>query len=305
MRRKSIILDFCKGAVHDFLGNNCPHMAAAIAFYAFFSLFPLILAAVSIFGMVMDDDVLAARASEAIGDAVPVSQEFIADTISGVVKAWPYTGAVATLGLLWGAMSVFSAIRKGINAAWSIKRPRSFLRERLIDFTLMVGIGLLFILSISSTALLKVARELSLAIGGPTLFNTDLFMSLLVEAIPPVLTFATFMALYKYLPNVRTSWKDVWPGALLATICFETLKNLFVWYIGNFPIYNLVYGSLGTVVALLAWAYFSAVILVFGAVVSYQLYKLRILRSRPLRTDLYASPLDLRRLQPMPPKKDE
>jgi len=280
-------------------------MAAAIAFYAFFSLFPLTLTAVSIFGIVMDNDVLAARASEAIGNAVPVSQEFVADTISGVVKAWPYTGVIATLGLLWGAMSVFSAIRKGINAAWSIKRPRSFLHERLIDFALMLGIGLLFILSISSTALLKVARELSLTINGPTLFDSDVFMNFLVEAMPPILTFATFMALYKYLPNARTSWKDVWPGALLATVCFETLKNLFVWYIGNFPIYNLVYGSLGTVVALLAWAYFSAVILVFGAVVSYQLYKMRVLGSRPPRADLYASPLDLRRLQPLPPKKDE
>ena len=95
-----------------------------------------------------------------------------------------------------------------------------------------------------------------------------------------LLTFVSFATLYRYIPNTRVHWKDVWPGAAIAAVSFEALRHGFVWYVAHISIYNLVYGTAATMVVLLAWAYFSGVVLLFGAVVASRLNKLRRKRQR-------------------------
>ena len=95
-------------------------MAASIAFWGLFSMFPMVLAIVIITGDFISYDSFIDR----VGNSVPVSQDFITDTLIDVSNDWPYTGTVAVIGLGWASLSVFAATRKGINAAWAIFNPQ-------------------------------------------------------------------------------------------------------------------------------------------------------------------------------------
>ncbi|MEE9198594.1 MAG: YihY/virulence factor BrkB family protein [Dehalococcoidia bacterium] len=278
-----------KGIVHDFLTNNCPHMAASIAFWGFFSIFPMVLAVVLISGGLISYDSFIER----VGESLPVSQDFVTTTLEGVTENWPYTGLVAVAGLTWASLAVFSAVRKGLNAAWGITRPRPFFRERLIDFGLMLGAWLVFVASVSITPVIEFSRKTTYM---GSFIGWDGYWALLRTVLPLMLTFMVFAVLYRFIPNTQVRWRDVWPGALIAAICFEVLRHGFVWYIGNFSIYNLVYGTAATMVVLLAWAYFSGVILLFGGVISSRLNKLRRLKAQNATSHLVADHLDMDRV---------
>ncbi|MCH7996147.1 MAG: YihY/virulence factor BrkB family protein [Chloroflexi bacterium] len=285
-RRLDTLFYLGKTIVHDFLTFNIPHMAASIAFWGFFSMFPMVLGIVLIGGGILSYDSFIER----VGDALPISQDFITETLKGVTTNWPYTGTVAALGLVWASLAVFSAIRKGLNAAWGITKPRPFFRERLIDFSLMLGAWLVFVISLSITPIIEFSRNTPQL--GRVIFWDGAWV-LLRSGLPLVLTFMAFSSLYRYIPNTQVRWRDVWPGAVVAAISFEVLRNGFVWYVASLSIYNLVYGTAATMIVLLAWAYFSGVILLFGAVISSRLNKLRKLRGQASAANGTSSHLDV------------
>jgi len=275
-----------KDIVHDFLTFNVPHMAASIAFWGFFSIFPMVLAVVLLTGSFLSYDSFI----ETLGGNVPVSQEFLQDTLEGVTENWPYTGFVALIGLIWASLAVFSATRKGINAAWGVTRPRPFFRERLIDFSLMMGAWLTFVISVSITPVLEFTSDAPY-VG--RFFAWEGYWELFRLLLPLALTICVFMFLYRFIPNAQVRWRDVWVGALIAAVSFEVLRHGFVWYVGRFSVYNLVYGAAATMVVLLAWVYFSGVVLLFGAVVASRMNKLRRMREQNGSTHVTSSQLDM------------
>ena len=135
----------CADAVNDFLGKNCQYIAGAIAFYTLFSMFPLVLAMVSIWGFFFPLEVEREIMAEQMAEIFPVSSDFIGETMRGVVSARTITGVAALFALIWASSAAFGAIRKGINAAWGVTRTRPFIRERLIDLGLASCAGILMV----------------------------------------------------------------------------------------------------------------------------------------------------------------
>ena len=254
---------FCIDAVNDFLGKNCPYVAGAIAFYTLFSLFPLILAIISVWGFLIGSDVEQTELARKIAEVIPVSTEYIVETVEGVASARAITGVASVLGLIWASSAAFGAIRKGINNAWGIRKTRPFLEERLIDFGLVIGAGLLMVALLFVTPILSFFREAAGYVAPDV--NIDFVFSLVSRVVSPVLSFIIFLTLYRFLPNTKVQFKDVWLGALVASMAFDGAKWGFLYYIQTFPVYNVVYGSVGAVMALLTWVYVSAIILLFGA----------------------------------------
>ena len=269
---------FCTDTVNEFLNRNCPHISGAISFYALFSFFPLVLAVISIASFVSGSEQQQDRLAQDIAEVVPVSTEFVSETVQGVVSARAITGIASLVGLLWAASAAFGAVRKGINAAWGIKKTRPFLRERMMDFTLVLGAGVLLMGALFLTPLFTFLKEITDAIAPEAGLATNFFWSLVTQVLTPLLSFLTFLLLYRFLPNTKVRLSDVWLGALLAAIAFEGAKWGFVWYVKTFPIYNAVYGTVGAIMALLTWVYVSAIILLFGALVTsrYASYPSRI-----------------------------
>lgn len=101
--------------------------------------------------------------------------------------------------------------------------------------------------------------------------------------LPLAFSFVIFALVYRFVPNDRISWRDVWPGALLAAFLFEVAKNAFAWYLANFANYSLVCGSLGAVIAFLFWSYLSALILLLGAELASEYSRLLGLHREPRR----------------------
>ena len=256
---------FCKNIVNEFLSRNGPHLAAAISFYALFSLFPLVLALITVLSFVLGSPASKAQLAQQIGDLVPVSEELVVQTISTVVGSRNISGVIAIVALLWATTAVFGAIRKGINTTWGIRQTRPFLQERAIDFSLAIGAGLLFLISISSTAALSFFRELAILLYPATVVDEIFAWDQVAAVIPPTLSLITFIVLYWFLPNTRVRIRHVWPVAILATVAFEVVKNGFVFFVQNYSDYNIVYGTIGAVFALLMWIYVSAIILLFCA----------------------------------------
>jgi len=259
---------FCRDTINEFLDKNCPHVAAAISFYALLAFFPLVLAAISILGFVLGPSVDATQIAKEVGKLVPVSEEAVTTSIEQVVQARGVTGIVAAFGLLWTGSAVFGAIRKGINTAWGIRQPRSFLHERLIDLSLALGAGLLFLISASFTAVINFFEEIVALLSPESTLKLAFVWGQVAALAPALLSLLAFLLLYWLLPNTRVRLRHVWPGAVAATVAFQTVTNVFVLYVGRYSTYNVIYGPLGTVVAIMIWVYFSAIILLFCALLA-------------------------------------
>lgn len=266
MVRKQIkfIAGTIKQAVNEFLADNCTHLSAAISYYILLSLFPLALAAITILGYFYRSPDIGARVSQAIADVLPVSGQVVSDTIEGVSQGWGAAGAIAVIGLLWSGLGFFGAVRKSLNTAWGIKQPRPFLRERLMEFLMMLGLGALLIISLGLTAAFKVIQAANISVFGHLISNGLLWHAIVILTSVAI-TFVVFLLLYKFVPNTRVRWRHVWVGALVAAALVEIAKNVFVWFLGHFATYNLVYGSVSTIIALMVWSYISAMILLFCA----------------------------------------
>ena len=256
----------CIDMVNDFLGKNCPYVAGAIAFYMLFSMFPLILATISIWGFFLGPDADQVELAEQVAEVIPISSGFVAQTVSGVASAKIITGIVSVLGLMWASSAAFGAIRKGINIAWGIQKTRPFIKERLIDMALAAAAGILMVM------LLFVAPTASSIHKGLVIVFPDIsfeFLSRVIsQAVSPILSFSTFMVLYRYMPNTEVKLSDVWLGAVFSCLAFEGAKWGFLQYVNTYSVHNVLYGSVGAVMALLGWVYVSAIVLLFGALLT-------------------------------------
>lgn len=266
IRRKSKRLGlFLRDVLNEFLTDNCPHLAASISYYTLFSLFPLTLAAIAILGWMTRDPDIEVRVIDEISNFLPVASNTVASTIEGVRDSWEATGIIAVVGLLWGGSAIFNATRKAINAAWGIREPRPFFTERFLELSMMIGLWVMFLLSLGVTASLSVMRKYSLDSVDVAFIKEDFFWNTAVILATVLLAFLTFLLLFKYIPNTRVRWSDVCGGALLAAIGFEGTKQVFLWYATNHSYYHMIYGPVGTVVALMLWIYLSAFIMLFCA----------------------------------------
>ena len=315
----------------EYGADNCSHMAAAISYYVLFSIIPLTIFTVSIFGLVVRDDELQETVAEEIVDflniesGVPVlevdqpafeerygasafeeveaaiavltdegteelaavfeetetaeiagfalgpdelavrSNNAVIDTIRGVSQVSGALTIVGLVGMAWSASAMFGAIRKSLNIAWDTDVHRPVVQQKLIDLGMVLGLGMLLAASVAGTAALRTFRALSDDALGPLSTGTGFFWSVLPFLLPAVFSFTVFMLVYRYVPNVAAAFRDVWPGALLATLLFELLKNAFALYVANFNSYAGAYGALGGILLFLLWTYLTSNILLIGA----------------------------------------
>ena len=260
---------FWKDIVNEFLDKNCPYIAGAISFYTLFSIFPLLLAVASVLGfMGPRTEEKQLEAATQLAEIIPVSSGFISQTMEGLVNARTITGIVSVIGLFGGATVAFGAIRKGVNAAWGIRTSRPFIRERLIDFALALGAGVLLLAILFSAPAVGVLREVTDLLAPESTRFIHTVWNLVATLLTPALVFLTFLILYTYLPNTHVRLEDTWIGALIASLAFHAASLAFVWYVSTYAHYNVLYGSVGSILALLTWVYLSAIILLLGALMT-------------------------------------
>jgi membrane protein len=240
--------------------------AASIAYYALFSLFPLLLALVAAGSIFLEGEQIYQETIELVSGAIPVSRELIERNVQQVLESRGPVGLVSLAGLLWSALGVFTTLAGNLNRAWPEAEQRGFLKRRLVALGMVGVLAALLLLSLLSTAMLELLPRLHLPWWDVTALYESLPWPLLSNLLPWTFGFLMFLAMYRWVPNTDVTWPAALWGALVADLVWEAAKRGFVWYLGTgLATYRLVYGSLGTVVALMFWIYLSAWIALFGA----------------------------------------
>lgn len=248
--------------------DDATHMAAGVAYYAILSLFPLLLGLIALFGLFLPSETLQEGLFDFFERNLPGAVDVLERNITDVIQLRGAVGLLGLVGLFWSASAMFGAIGRATNRAWDIHQDRPFHIRKLRDLAMALGTGILFLLSLGATAVLSILSGMDLpGVGAASNFGAGLLGFLFSLAI--------FLAIYKFIPNTKTFWRYVWPGALLAAILFEIAKSLFVLYLSYFADYASVYGSVGSVIALLVWIYISAFILILGAEFSAEYGRMR------------------------------
>ncbi len=248
--------------------DDATHMAAGVAYYALFSLFPLLLGIIAIIGMASESASTRQRILEWTSESFPGAGDLISDNIVASIEASGSLGAISIIGLIWAGSAIFGAITKAVNRAWDIEEDRPFVKNKIMQLTMAVGVAILFALALASASIAQASGRFG---------DTKAFLLGHADHVPGLVLFrllsfianlAIFLTLYKVIPNTKTHWRYIWPGALAAALLFEGGKYLFVFYLDNFATLSAVYGSIGSVIVLLLWAYVSAFILILGAELS-------------------------------------
>ncbi|MFP4394189.1 MAG: YihY/virulence factor BrkB family protein [Anaerolineales bacterium] len=253
-------------AIQQFGETQASQAAAALAYYTFFSLFPLLLVLVVISSFFLTGDQAYQETINFIQDAIPASQSLIEQNIRQVLELRGQVGLIGVVGLLWSASGAFSTLAYNIDLAWPQAEERNFLEKRLVALGMMGVIFLLLWLSLAATTLEELLPRLEIPLfGGVAIYETSLW-AIAIQILPWLFSFLMFLSLYRWAPHTDVRWRAALGGAALGGLGWEVAKNGFAWYLrSGLANYQLVYGSLGTVVALLFWIYISGMLALFGA----------------------------------------
>lgn len=249
--------------VLNFSNNRVPLMAAGISYYALLSLFPSLLLALAIFGLVLRDEALHERLLAEAVAALPVEAPVVEEAFHELAHRGASIGLIALVGTLIAATALARSLRGSLNVIFRAERQRPLLLGWLVDLTVLPTLGLLFIVSLLLSTVWRFMQALAGRVG--SLDDLTLFWELGAIAIPALLTFIGLLLLYLLLPNRSLRVRDLWPGALIGTIGLQIGTYGFSIYFEYIAEYTLVYGSLGGVIALLAWVFVSSMILLFAA----------------------------------------
>jgi membrane protein len=266
--------------------NDAAHLSAGIAYYSLLSLFPLLLGLMAILGTFLPSETVQKEIFDFLEANMPMAVDLVQRNIVNVIQFRSRLGIIGLGGVFWTGSLMFGAISRAINRAWNVHRDRPFYIRKLRDLGMTLGTSILFLISQGATAVFSVLHSFNLPpLPFPAINpNVNIASRLLAFFIILVI----FLLLYKFIPNTKTHWRYIWTGALLAAVLFEASRNLLVLYLNNFAHYEMIYGSVVSIIALLIWMFFSAHILIFGAAFSaeYTRMRLGIRRGESITSDI-------------------
>jgi membrane protein len=259
-----------KQTFQEWLQDKAPQLGAALAYYTVFSLAPLILVLLAIVGVIFRDDPAGAwnKITQQMSYFLDPSAVQVVQNIAEKASQ-PGKSTIATIiGIalaIFGASGVFGQLQDALNTIWGVKaKPTQgiwgFLRNRFLSFAMVAGICFLLLVSLAIEALLKAFSHYvqSVLPGGMVI---ALAVYLVFDFAVVVLLFAM---IFKFLPDVKIQWRDVWIGAAMTAILFGIGKWLLGFYLGSGAA-GSAYGAASSLITLLLWVYYSSQILLFGA----------------------------------------
>ena len=263
------VLNLFKSAGNGFIDDNAFKLAAALSYYTVFALGPLLIIVISLAGFFFGREAAEGRIYEQINGLVGSEAALqIQEIIKNIQQSESSTtGAIiGSIILLIGATGVFTEMQDSINYIWSVKaKPKKswlkYLTDRLISFSLVVGLGFLLLVSLVINAVLNAVSERLTRLFPNS--DIDLFNSLNMVILVVSIT-GLFAIIFKMLPDATISWKDALIGSVLTAALFLLGKLLIRYYLGRANL-DLTYGTAASIVILLVWVYYSALILYFGA----------------------------------------
>ena len=267
-----------RGLVELVNGNDLTH-AAAIAYYALLSLFPFLLLAISLLGVVTADDADRIAVLSFVFRYFPTQLEFVTGQLDALQEARLQLGVAGSLALIWGSLGVFGAITNAVNEAWGVEKQRSFWKHRLVSFLMLVAAGGVMMLALMLVTLIQMANATWF---GAMLASYDWLTSLQSFAVRHLATMLLVVGVglvFYFIPNAKIRFKDVWVGAVLTGVLWRLAFEGFALYIQMNAGLQMIPGSVAAVIVFLLWVYVSSIILMYG--VEFTAAYARFRRRRP------------------------
>ena len=263
-------ISLLKQTFSEWLDDKVPQLGAALAYYTVFSLAPLVLLLLAIVGFLFRND--PAGAWQKVTEQMSYFLDKSAiDVVQGIAQkaSQPNKGVLATsIGILlalFGASGVFGQLQDALNTIWGVKtKPgvgiMGFIRSRFLSFAMVAGVCFLLLVSLVLESLLK-----SLSHYVQAMLPGGIVIALVVYSIFDLgVVVLLFASIFKFLPDVKIQWGDVWIGALMTAIFFAVGKWALGLYLGSGAAAS-AYGAASSLITLLLWIYYSSQILLFGA----------------------------------------
>ena len=264
-----------KCVAKEVMDDDVLGMAAELAYYAFFSIFPIILFLTPMLGLVGDTQAFLQYLSEQLARVVPPDAQRIVDQqIRSVVapEGAPGLVSVGAVLALWAGSNIFNNLITGLNRAYDLDETRAWWKRRLIAMAMVIISGI--VLAMATTTVLA-GRTIIGWIGD--LLRLQRSTEILLTVGQYVLAFAFLVGvawlIYYFLPNTRQSKRHALVGALVASALWVLVTLGFKVYVVNFGNYNATYGTIGAVIVLLTWMYLSMVVLLTGGELNSELHK--------------------------------
>ncbi len=235
--------------------------AAGMAFYSFFSLFPLLLILAVFGGALLESAEAQTQVLKSLVQVFPFSGDYIERNIQQVLQARSSVGTLSTIALSWSGSAAFVILARNINRAWPDAAQRPFLARRLMALLILVVLMIAIAMMLSANT---ITRFLPPEVNGAAqiLIHMRYFSNIVLW----MMLFLTLLILYRWLPNMYVTWAEGAWGGLVASVAGAFATWGFARYLkSGFANYSLVYGSLSAVVILLFWIYLLGLIVLFGA----------------------------------------
>ena len=259
-------------------------LAASIAYYSVLSLLPLAIGLVTLFSLVLEAEVVEQEVYSFFHTYLPGSEGILEANVEAVNNIRGVLGILSVLGIIWSSTLIFGAVTRAVNRAWDIEYDRPFFIAKPRHLLMAISITPFFVVSMVLTTGLQFLENDEIPLLGSLAFLENNGINALARPVPFLFSLVIFLLIYKFTPITRTYWRFIWPGALVAALLFEAAKSVFIFYLDHYAAYERIYGTLASVIALLAWAYVSGFIVVIGAEVSSEYFRMRMgtARGRPV-----------------------
>jgi membrane protein len=229
--------------------------AAALSYYALFSLFPLVLLVIVIIGWLVGPAATKNQVEDVLAIFMPgPTATELNNAIARFVEQGSSASVIALIGLAWSAIGLFSNLESALSRTFRDTQSRPFVKRRIVGVLMILALGVLLIANILTSLIFSFLNLIFLTQGNIWLEIAGFF-------VPFGFGMGVFAMLYRWIPRSRVGWDAIWPSALLGAVAWEAAKRLFVVYLERVGNLSVVYGSITTVIILMLWTYFTACII--------------------------------------------
>jgi|ERR1700728_82232 membrane protein len=260
-----------KEALWAWNDHEVPRLGAALSFYMMLSLAPLVILVIAIasvaFGHHAAQDEIIRQAQTIMGAEGAKAVETVIE--HGRNPTGVFASVIGVITLLIGASGAFSELQSALNKIWGVQSNggsgvANLIKARLLSFGMVLGVGFLLLVSlVISAGLAVLGRFFDAILPMPELVMHTIDFGVSFAGIS-----ALFALIFKYVPEAKIDWKDVWEGAIVTALLFTIGKSLIGLYLGKAAI-GSAYGAAGSLIVVFVWVYYSAMIFFFGAEVAH------------------------------------
>jgi membrane protein len=270
-RRLAPVSGFLKDLWSKYQQDHVSILVSSLAYYTFFSFFPMLLLLASLIGFVYGMGEEYARLPWQLLTALPFSSDYMARALERIIHARRSLGFFGSVLLIWSATAAFDVLQQILNRIHHAPAMRPLWRRRLLGLLLGLIVLLFIPLSVGIAALRPLIAGVLLRRLPIGLRQEEVLLTLCMAVLGIGFNFILLLTLYRFGPSVRRRIPQTWAGALASAVLWEISKSIFGTYVGTLSTYKMLYGTVGTVIAVLLWLYVSGTIFALGAEINFVL----------------------------------